>query len=112
MVMLPRAARIAAKYERAFVRTVLLLNSSDGTFSVEQTGRARQTYARYRVAVAARTRNLALDGGWLQDRMPEQAAVERASLFTRFGSLVEATAGQGPALCTWLACRGKLVHGP
>jgi hypothetical protein len=93
----------ADAYERAFVRTVLRLNGVVGMPSTDQFKDACRTFERYGIEVAkSRRLDLSIDCGWLKDRMPEQAAVERAFLFVRFDSVLDTTAMQGAALHDWL----------
>jgi hypothetical protein len=95
-------------YDRAFVRTVLRLNGVSGTPTEDQLSRALQTFERYETTVSqARRQDLDDQSRWLRGRMPEQAAVERAFLFVKFDSVMNATAAQSIALHHWL--KGGLV---
>lgn len=95
------------EYDRAFVRTVLRLDGVCGTPTDAQLAGAKHTFRQYgRKVSEARAFDLDSDSGWLQEHMPEQAAVAHAFIFVKYDSVLNSTQAQSAALHRWMQCGG------
>ena len=102
----PRAPSSTA-HDLAFMNTVLKLHGVAGAPSQDQLDTALASLVQYRIKVRSAPRQILGADSWLKNRLPEQAAAERAFLFVRFGSVIKTTDVQRKAFYSWLCSQSE-----